>query len=254
MRVERLEDGLIVEGCFPDPEVVNLIKSECGPLPLVICDPPYGNVVEDVWDRTKMTDVQFSDWMLGWTREIGEICLPASALYVWAGIGTPGFRPFYKYAYEVEKLTEYTIGNHITWSKRRAYGTATNYLFTREELLYLVKGDPKKPRLFNIPLLEEKRGYAGFSAKYPAKSEFLRRTNVWGDINELFRGKVHTAQKPDRLHEVLIEAHTSPGEWVLDPFAGSGTTGRAARKLGRKFVLVDKDPVSFELCLKSLKA
>lgn len=88
--------------------------------------------------------------------------------------------------------------------------------------------------------------------KYPAKSEYKRRTNVWMDITEILRGKLHTAQKPERLHEIIIETHTKPGEWVLDPFAGSGTTGLAARKLGRKFILVEADRKSFELCLRRL--
>lgn len=102
----------------------------------------------------------------------------------------------------------------------------------------LVMGD--KPATFHIPLLEEKRGYAGYNVKYPAKSEFLRRTNVWDDVTELFRGKIHPTEKPSRLAEIMIETSSNPGDLVLDPFAGSGSTGVAAKKLGREYLLIEK--------------
>jgi DNA modification methylase len=162
-------------------------------------------------------------------------------MYVWGGIGKPHFRPFYRYLADVENRTKWQLANHITWSKKRAYGVSHNYLFTREECAYLTLGDIKKPRMFNIPLLDEKRGYAGYNNKYPAKSEFLRRTNVWRDITEIMQGKVHVCQKPEKLAEIMIATHTTDGEWVLDPFAGSGSTGLAARRMGRRFVLVEQD-------------
>jgi DNA modification methylase len=190
--------------------------------------------------------------MLKWTTQLAALSAPGAALYIWGGIGRPGFRPFYRFLTEVEERTPYQLSSHITWAKKRAYGIQWGYLFTREELAYLVLGDIKKPRCFNVPLLETKRSYAGYDPKYPAKSEFYRRTNVWTDITEILRGKVHATQKPDRTSEIPIEVHTRPGEWVLDPFAGSGTTGRAARTLKRRFVLVERDPESFALCVKSL--
>lgn len=248
-----LKDGIIIHGAFPDPDVIRIIK-RYGKLALTIADPPYGNIVADAWDDIDTDDRAFCTWMLEWTKVIADLSLSNSALYCWGGVGIPNFRPFYRYLVEVERETQYKLANHITWSKKRAYGVQHNYLFTREELAYLILGpDIKKPRKFTVPLLENKRGYAGYNEKYPAKSEFFRRTNVWMDITEIFKGKVHTAQKPDRLHEIPIEIHTNPGEYVLDPFAGSGTTGRAARKLGRKFILVEQDRKSFELCVDSLR-
>ena len=69
---------------------------------------------------------------------------------------------------------------------------------------------------------------------------------------EIFRGKVHVAQKPIDLLKIPIEVHTSPGEYVLDPFAGSGSTGVAARELDRKFVLVEKEEENFKIILSRL--
>ena len=102
----------------------------------------------------------------------------------------------------------------------------------------LVKGD--RPATFNIPLLDEKRGYAGYNPDYPARSEFKRRTNVWTDITELFRGKINPCEKPSRLAEIMIATSSNPGDLVLDLFAGSGSTGVAADKLGRRCILIEK--------------
>ena len=114
-------------------------------------------------------------------------------------------------------------------------------------------GDVKHPRKFTVPLLERKRGYAGYNEKYPAKSDFLRRTNVWDDITEILKDKTHATQKPVRLMEIPIEVHTEPGEWVLDPFAGSGTTAHAARNLGRRWIVVERDGDEFEKMVDSLR-
>lgn len=247
-----LKDGLLIRGDCLDPRVQDLIRQTAGALPLIVADPPYGNIVSAHWDRVTSSASDFCEWMLRWTSTFAELSAPGAALYVWGGIGRPGFRPFYRYLVEVEARTPYQLSSHITWAKKRAYGIQWGYLFTREELAYLVLGDIKKPRRFNVPLLETKRGYAGYDPDHPAKSEFYRRTNVWTDITEILRGKKHPTQKPDRTSEIPIEVHTQADEYVLDPFAGSGTTGRAARRLGRRFILVERDPVSFDLCLKSL--
>ncbi len=46
--------------------------------------------------------------------------------------------------------------------------------------------------------------------------------------------------------------HTNPGEIVLDTFAGSGTLAKAAIKLGRRFIVVERDPVEFDKMVESL--
>jgi hypothetical protein len=58
-----------------------------------------------------------------------------------------------------------------------------------------VKGNAKKPRVFNVPLLDKKRGYTGYNKKYPAKSEFFMRSNVWTDVTEIVQEKLHPTQK-----------------------------------------------------------
>jgi site-specific DNA-methyltransferase (adenine-specific) len=242
VKIEKLEGGYAICADSTQVETMRQVHQFTGDVPLIVADPPYGNILPALWDRFSDDEERFTQWMLDWTLTWSQTLHPNAAFYVWGGIGVPGFRPFFRYLSKVEHDTDLKIANLITWKKKRAYGIQHNYLFTREECVYLFKGDNiKKPRCFNVPLLEERRGYAGYNAKYPAKSEFYRRTNVWTDVTEVLRGKVHSAQKAQRVIEVPIEVHTRVGEWVVDPFAGSGTTALAARRLGRNFVVIEKD-------------
>lgn len=268
MKVVTFDSGIAIQGRFPDLEVIDVLKKECGSFPLIVADPPYGNVLNETWDLFTGTDDSFANWMIYWTKVCEQLSEPRSALYVWGGIGNPNFRPFYKYIVRAETETHYKLANHITWSKKRAYGIQHNYLFTREELAYFHLGENiKEPRCFNVPLLDSKRGYAGYNEKYPAKSEYFRRTNVWTDIDggecplpsdvwtditEILRNKVHQAQKPVAVMKIPIEIHTTPGEWVLDPFAGSGTTAHAAFSCGRKFAVVEQNENNFDKLVAEL--
>lgn len=66
--------------------------------------------------------------------------------------------------------------------------------------------------------------------------------------------EVHPCPKPEVLLLMLVEAFTEPGETILDPFTGSGTTGVAALRLGRRFVGVEKDETYFPVACERLRA
>lgn len=57
----------------------------------------------------------------------------------------------------------------------------------------------------------------------------------------------YPTQKPVRLLERIVAASSRPGDLVLDPYAGSGTTGVAAARLGRRWLLVDRNPVAVQI-------
>lgn len=253
----RVPGGIAILGSLSVPTIayeLEMVRGEYAPgVALTIADPPYGNILKKKWDRWK-SDTDLVTHLLNIVRSCERLMMPGGAFYMWGGIGKPGFRPFYKLIPAIETETGFQMANHITWKKKRGYGVQHNYLFTREEIAYFVLGDIKEPRTFHVPYLDEKRGYDGYNKKYPAKSEFLRRTNVWTDITEILRGKEHEAQKPERLAEIMIETNTEPGDLVLDPFGGSGSTGLAARKLGRPFILIEDDPEQFEKMVARLRA
>jgi len=196
---------------------------------LLLTDPPFFGIVKEKWDRQWQTSDEFVDWLSN-IFQVARWCLKdTGGLVFFGGIGKHGVHPLLDLIRRLEGL--YTYRNWITWQKRRAYGKQRDYLFCREEILWFTRSDQWT---FNIPYLAEKRGYPGFNPKYPAKSEFKRVSNVWTDIPELFRPE-RACQKPESLMARLVATHSNPGDLVVDPFAGTGTTGVVALRLGRRF-------------------
>ena len=64
----------------------------------------------------------------------------------------------------------------------------------------------------------------------------------------------HPTQKPLEVIKWLLEKYTNPGDFVLDPFAGSGTTGIACKEMGRNFILIEKEQKFYDLIDMRLKA
>lgn len=250
----NFDGGVLLIGDTTSPEVHAEVEEIVGgEAACIVADPPYSGVVDQQWDRVIRDQSDQAEWMLDWTAAYANMLRPGGAFYIWGGYGRPHHRPFYEFLSKVEEATQLEMANFIVWSKKRAYGTKWNYLETQEDCAYFVKGDRKQPAVFNVPYLDELRGYAGYNPKYPAKSPYLRRTNVWRDITELLRGKKHPTEKPVRLAEVMLQTSTNREEWVIDPFAGSGSTGEAAQRLGRRFVLVEQDQDYAELIVERLR-
>jgi site-specific DNA-methyltransferase (adenine-specific) len=77
-----------------------------------------------------------------------------------------------------------------------------------------------------------------------------RPTDVWFHTIVPTNGAEKTGyptQKPEGVLRRLVAASSKPGGWCLDPFAGSGTLGAVCRALGRRFVLIDDNPVAIEV-------
>ncbi|MCY4528139.1 MAG: site-specific DNA-methyltransferase, partial [Chloroflexi bacterium] len=80
-------------------------------------------------------------------------------------------------------------------------------------------------------------------------------TDVWWHTIVPTNGKEKTGyptQKPLGIVERIVRVHSNPGDVVLDFFAGSGTTGEAAAKLGRGFILVDNNPEAIRVMERRL--
>lgn len=66
------------------------------------------------------------------------------------------------------------------------------------------------------------------------------------------RDRQHPNEKPVEMVAHFINNHTYPGDTVLDPFMGSGTTGVAAVRMGRKFIGIELDPDHFETAVRRI--
>lgn len=223
-------------------------------LQLVVADPPYGFITNEQWD--KVEDVYLARQLVEWCHDLEKLCFPGAALYLYGGYGKPHNRAFYRFILGLEEKTNWRMAAHLTWHKKRAFGVQNNYLSCREEIAYCVLGDVKRPRVFNIPLLQEIRGYDGYNKKYPAKSKYKRRTmvwndvpqpdevqrsDVWEDVTEILKGKTHPCEKPKELSEIIVSTSSNQHDWVLDAFAGSRNCANVCEQLGRNVISVEQD-------------
>lgn len=126
----------------------------------------------------------------------------------------------------------YKILNIIVWQKSDAKPTLSRkyFNFTTEYIVWARKNEDA-PHFFNCDLMEQLNGGNRMSDVW--RIPFL---SSW----ELKCGK-HPTQKPLRLLYRIILASTHEEDTILDPFAGSCTTGIAANLLNRKFIGIDKD-------------
>ena len=138
MKVETFSDGVAICGDCTSSQVLQEVQSHLGRddrAALVATDPPYGNIIDEEWDRWGKGQRAFVDWMVDWTKSYADLLVDNGAMYVWGGYGVQGFRPFFEYAARVEGDTPLRISNFLTWSKKRAYGLSYNYLACREGIL-----------------------------------------------------------------------------------------------------------------------
>ena len=125
----------------------------------------------------------------------------------------------------------FKIINNIIWQKTNPPPNLACRCFTHstETILWAQKNDKKSHHFFNYELMKTLN--AGKQMK-----------DVWtGSLTKPSEKKCgkHPTQKPEYLLERIIQASTVPGDIVLDPFCGSGTTGVEAVRFGRKFIGID---------------
>jgi DNA modification methylase len=119
----------------------------------------------------------------------------------------------------------------------RTNGGGVWSLYTGENILAQVPTPEMWERLENVLDFKAPDDLKGFVFEPQ-----LGLTNVWQDIDFYAEDRIHRTQKPLRLIERLLLASSRPGQVVLDPFAGSGSTAVAARRLDRRFICVEIDP------------
>jgi len=147
----------------------------------------------------------------------------------------------------------FTIRNRITWEREKGRGAKSNWKNCSEDIWFCTKS---KDYTFNIDDVKMKRKVLapykdenGIPKDWVSKGKNAFRTthpsNLWNDITIPFwsmpENTNHPTQKPEKLLAKIILASTNKGDFVFDPFLGSGTTAVVAKKLGRNFSGVELD-------------
>lgn len=215
---------------------------------MIFADPPYflSNGGKKIQGR-RMVSVDKGDWDKAdsleyidkFNQEWIDACNP-----LLKDNGTIWVCGTFHNIYSVEKCLKnagFQIINIITWQKSDPTPTwgELHFNFSSEYIIWARK-NPKSKHYFNYELMKELNGGVLMPDVWK-----LPTVGMW----EKTCGK-HPTQKPLRLLYRIVLASTRVGEVILDPFAGSCTTGIAANLLGRKFVGIDKSEDYLNLGIK----
>ncbi len=218
---------------------------------LIIADPPY-NIGIDYGKGSKadrLPDGEYVNWVLKWMDELIDCLTPDGSL--WIVIGD-------------EYAADYVVAAKLNWNlKLRAwvkwyetFGTncSDNFNRTSRHLLYFVR-DPKRyvfnHAAFNRPSARQ--------AKYKDKRA-AAGGKLWDDVWQIPRLVDNAAERvpgfptqlPLGLIRPIVAGCSEPGDHVLDPFNGSGTTGEACILEGRRYLGIELSPTYADLARRRL--
>lgn len=144
--------------------------------------------------------------------------------------------------------------NEIIWAYDYGARAKRRWPAKHDNILVYVK-DPQRYFFDNTEVDREPYMAPGLVTPQKAAKGKLP-TDVWWHTIVSPTGKEksgYATQKPEGILRRIVQASSREGDWVLDFFAGSGTTGAVAGKLGRKFLLIDENPQAVEIITRRLE-
>ena len=211
---------------------------------LIIADPPY-NVGKDYGVTIDQKEKgAYLDFTKQWTAEAARLLNDNGTLYVFMG-----FR-FISHLYEIlEDECGLNFNTWICWHYTQGQGRRRGYSTRHDDILMFTKS---MDFTFNLDGVRVPQ-------KYYRSVNNMRGANP-GDVWEFSHihycqenRQTHPTQKPEGLIERMILASSNPGDCVLDPFSGSGTTLRVCQQLSRHCVGVDINPDYVEMAKRRLQ-
>lgn len=234
--------------------VLDKIPDECASL--IIIDPPYN--LSKTFNSSKfnaMSDNMYEEYLRTWFKKVCDKLKPDGSLYMCGD---------WKSSSSQQKVIseELTVINRITWQREKGRGAKTNWKNAMEDIWFAVKD--KDNYYFDVDSVKMKRQVIApykengkpkdWEETDEGKFRITFPSNFWDDISIPFwsmpENTDHPTQKPEKLIAKLVLASSRPGDIVLDPFVGSGTTCVVAKKLGRHYLGIEIDE---EYCLWAAK-
>ncbi len=225
--------------------IANMRKLPDASVDCIFADPPYNlqlggellrpdhslvDAVDDDWD--KFSDfAAYDQFSYDWLREAKRLLKPDGCLWV---IGS--YHNIFRVGAILQNLG-FWILNDIIWCKSNPMPNFRGMRFTNahETMIWAAPSPDARP-CFNYEAMKNMNDEKQMRSDWnlPICSGKERRRDDEGN-------KLHPTQKPESLLYRVITSSTKPGDVILDPFFGSGTTGAVAKKLGRHYIGLERD-------------
>ena len=213
---------------------------------LLFADPPYNLSKNFGTEKFKKTSYdEYESWLDSWLSLCVPLLKPTASIYICGD---------WRSSSAIQRVgsKHFKLQNRITWEREKGRGAKRNWKNSAEDIWFFTMSDDFTFNLDDVKIRRkvlapytkngepkdwEKSGEGNFRDTHPS--------NIWTDICVPFwsmpENTDHPTQKPEKLLAKIILASTKPGDLILDPFAGSGTTAVVAKKLGRDFVAIESD-------------
>lgn len=232
-------------------ELMRLMPGAC--VDVIFADPPYrlstggvtvksgkiASVDKGDWDRSLGSFEKDHEWNVRWLKEARRVLKPDGTLWV-----TGTHHVVFSLGFALQTLN-FRVINNIVWHKPNATPNALHTAFTHahETLIWASKSRSSR-HTFNYDLINSPDPTAQVSSvwRIPTVPKVEKREGY------------HPTQKPLRLVRRALLASTGEGDFVFDPFSGSGTTAVAAKELNRSFVGAELNEEFAELAARRVAA
>ncbi|MGD9639161.1 MAG: site-specific DNA-methyltransferase [Alphaproteobacteria bacterium] len=237
-------------------EVMNRLPEKS--VDLVFADPPYNlqlggdlvrpdntkvDAVDDDWDKFS-SFAAYDRFTIDWLKAARRVLKDDGSLWV---IGS--YHNIFRVGAVLQNLG-FWILNDIIWNKSNPMPNFKGTRFTNahETLIWCSKSEKAK-YTFNYEAMK------AFNEGLQMRSDWtLPICNGSERLKNDEGTKVHPTQKPESLLYRVLLSSTNPDDVILDPFFGTGTTGAVAKKLGRKFIGIERDETYIKQAQKRIDA
>ncbi len=234
-------DSVIVGDC-----ISGLERLPPASVDLVFADPPYNlqlegalhrpdsslvDAVDDDWDKFA-SFADYDAFTRAWLLAARRVMKPDASLWV---IGS--YHNIFRVGAILQELGFWVL-NDIVWRKANPMPNFKGRRFTNahETLIWAARGPESRRYTFHYEALK------GGNDDVQMRSDwFIPLCTGDERLKDEAGRKVHPTQKPEALLARVLLSSSNPGDVVLDPFFGTGTTGAVAKKLGRHFVGLERD-------------
>jgi site-specific DNA-methyltransferase (adenine-specific) len=214
---------------------------------LLFADPPYNltkNFGENSFRQTSLDD--YETWLDSWLAETVRLLKPTASVYICGDWRSSS-------AIQRVGLKYFRLQNRITWEREKGRGASRNWKNSSEDVWFFTVTDDyffdaeavKIKRQVIAPYTDEKGEPKDWEKSANGNFRLTAPSNLWTDLTVPFwsmpENTAHPTQKPEKLLAKIILASTRENDLILDPFAGSGTTAVAAKKLNRHFTAVEQN-------------
>jgi site-specific DNA-methyltransferase (adenine-specific) len=226
---------------------------------LMVIDPPYNLQKTYNTNTFKKMDIKdYISWVDSWMSKMLHVLKPNASIYVccdWQS-SFAIYEVLNKYLY---------VRNRITWEREKGRGSKTNWKNCSEDIWFATKANGYK--FYPDRVMIKRKVIAPYKVNGEPKDweetengnfRLTHPSNLWTDITIPFwsmpENTDHPTQKPEKLVAKLILTSSDEGDFVFDPFLGSGTTSVVAKKLNRRYCGVEVDEHFALLAEKRLEA